>query len=69
MPGQSLRYTGRFPRHPPGLYLYTRILMGESHRQVLDGMSGAIVIEELILFSSPGRSARTASWLCVAAPW
>src|SRR3989441_11890735 len=46
MPGQSLRYTVQIPRdHPPGLYWYHTHPHGESHRQVLDGMSGAIVIE------------------------
>src|SRR6266478_3484487 len=46
MPGQSLRYTVQIPQdHPPGLYWYHTHPHGESHRQVLDGMSGAIVIE------------------------
>src|SRR5229473_3303306 len=46
MPGQSLRYTVQIPRdHPPGLYWYHTHPHGESHRQVLDGMSGALVIE------------------------
>jgi len=46
MPGQSLRYTVQIPKdHPPGLYWYHTHPHGESHRQVLDGMSGAIVIE------------------------
>ena len=46
MPGQSLRYTVQIPvDHPPGLYWYHTHPHGESHRQVLDGMSGAIVIE------------------------
>jgi suppressor of ftsI len=45
-PGQSLRYTVQIPQdHPPGLYWYHTHPHGESHRQVLDGMSGAIVIE------------------------
>src|SRR5467141_3824602 len=46
MPGQSLRYTVQIPQdHPPGLYWYHTHPHGESHRQALDGMSGAIVIE------------------------
>jgi len=46
MPGQVLHYSVRIPRdHPPGLFWYHTHPHGESHRQVLDGMSGAIVIE------------------------
>src|SRR6266478_3481637 len=46
MPGQSLRYTVQISKdHPPGLYWYHTHPHGESHRQVLDGMSGALVIE------------------------
>ena len=46
MPGQVLHYTVEIPRdHPPGLFWYHTHPHGESHRQVLDGMSGAIVIE------------------------
>jgi suppressor of ftsI len=45
-PGQVLHYSVRIPRdHPPGLYWYHTHPHGESHRQVLDGMSGAIVVE------------------------
>jgi suppressor of ftsI len=45
-PGQSLRYAVQIPQdHPPGLYWYHTHPHGESHRQALDGMSGAIVIE------------------------
>src|ERR1700680_1938431 len=45
-PGQTLRYTVQIPKdHPPGLYWYHTHPHGESHRQALDGMSGAIVIE------------------------
>ncbi len=45
-PGQTLHYTVEIPRdHPPGLFWYHTHPHGESHRQVLDGMSGAIVIE------------------------
>jgi suppressor of ftsI len=46
MPGQSLRYTVQIPKdHPPGLYWYHTHPHGESYRQALDGMSGAVVIE------------------------
>ncbi len=46
MPGASLQYTVNIPRNqPPGLYWYHTHPHGESYRQVLDGMSGAIVIE------------------------
>jgi FtsP/CotA-like multicopper oxidase with cupredoxin domain len=46
MPGQSLRYTVQIPKdHPPGLYWYHTHPHGESYGQVLDGMSGALVIE------------------------
>lgn len=45
-PGQTLHYTVEIPKgHPPGLYWYHPHPHGESHRQVLDGMSGAIVVE------------------------
>jgi suppressor of ftsI len=46
MPGQQLGYTLTIPRdHLPGLYWYHTHPHGESHQQVLDGMSGALVIE------------------------
>ena len=46
MPGQTLHYSVEIPRdHPPGLFWYHTHPHGESHRQTLDGMSGAIVIE------------------------
>jgi FtsP/CotA-like multicopper oxidase with cupredoxin domain len=45
-PGQVLHYSVRIPRdHTPGLFWYHTHPHGESHRQVLDGMSGAIIIE------------------------
>jgi suppressor of ftsI len=45
-PGQSLYYSVQIPKdHPPGLYWYHTHPHGESHRQALDGMSGALVIE------------------------
>jgi suppressor of ftsI len=46
MPGDTLRYVVEIPpNHPPGLFWYHTHPHGESHRQALDGMSGAIVIE------------------------
>jgi suppressor of ftsI len=46
MPGKSLHYTVQIPEdHPPGLYWYHTHPHGESYRQALDGMSGALVIE------------------------
>jgi len=46
MPGEVLHYSVKIPRdHPPGLFWYHTHPHGESHRQVLDGMSGAIVLE------------------------
>src|SRR6201997_4200820 len=46
MPGQSLHYSVDIPRdHTPGLFWYHTHPHGESHRQVLDGMSGAIIVE------------------------
>ncbi|HXM93927.1 MAG TPA: multicopper oxidase family protein [Candidatus Dormibacteraeota bacterium] len=46
MPGDTLHYVVQIPPdHPPGLFWYHTHPHGESHRQALDGMSGAIVIE------------------------
>lgn len=46
LPGQVLHYTVQIPKdHPPGLYWYHTDPHGESYQQVLDGMSGALVIE------------------------
>src|SRR5229473_2509418 len=54
MPGQSLRYTVQIPKdHPPGLYWYHTHPHGESYRQVLDGMSGALVIEGIESYFQP----------------
>lgn len=45
-PGQSLHYIVDIPKdHPPGLFWYHTHPHGESHRQVLDGMSGALIID------------------------
>jgi suppressor of ftsI len=46
MPGQTLNYTVHIPvDQEPGLYWYHTHPHGESLRQVLDGMSGAIIVE------------------------
>src|SRR6266704_6106925 len=53
-PGRSLSYTVEIPKdHPPGLYWYHTHPHGESHRQVLDGMSGALVIEGMESYFPP----------------
>src|ERR1700675_3911646 len=53
-PGQTLRYTVQIPKdHPPGLFWYHTHPHGESHRQALDGMSGAIVIEGIESYFPP----------------
>jgi suppressor of ftsI len=45
-PGQTLHYSVDVPRdHLPGLFWYHTHPHGESHRQALDGMSGAIIID------------------------
>ena len=46
MPGETLNYTVVVPPYsPPGLYWYHTHPHGESARQDLDGMSGAIIVE------------------------
>jgi FtsP/CotA-like multicopper oxidase with cupredoxin domain len=53
-PGKTLHYTVQIPKdHSPGLYWYHTHPHGESHRQVLDGMSGALVIEGIQSYFSP----------------
>ena len=58
-PGQMLHYSVAIPRdHPPGLFWYHTHPHGESHRQVLDGMSGAIVIEGMERYAPEVRRLR-----------
>jgi FtsP/CotA-like multicopper oxidase with cupredoxin domain len=59
MPGETLHYTVQIPAdHPPGLYWYHTHPHGESHRQALDGMSGAIVIEGIDRYAPELRGVR-----------
>jgi FtsP/CotA-like multicopper oxidase with cupredoxin domain len=59
MPGQILHYRVQIPRdHPPGLFWYHTHPHGESHRQVLDGMSGALVIEGMERYAPQVRRLR-----------
>jgi suppressor of ftsI len=58
-PGQVLHYSVEIPRdHEPGLFWYHTHPHGESERQVLDGMSGAIVIEGIERYASEIRGLR-----------
>jgi FtsP/CotA-like multicopper oxidase with cupredoxin domain len=59
MPGQSLDYELTIPiDHPPGLNWYHTHPHGESHRQVLDGLSGALVIEGIERYAPQVRNLR-----------
>src|SRR6267143_3153661 len=54
MPGQSLHYPVHIPKdHPHGLYWYHTHPHGESYRQALDGMSGALLIEGIESYFPP----------------
>jgi len=58
-PGQVLHYSVEIPRdHEPGLFWYHTHPHGESERQVLDGMSGAIVIEGMESYAPKTRQLR-----------
>lgn len=58
-PGQVLHYSVEIPRdHEPGLFWYHTHPHGESERQVLDGMSGAIVIEGIERYAPEIRGLR-----------
>ena len=59
MPGETLHYVIKIPPdHPPGLFWYHPHPHGESHRQALDGMSGAIVIEGMERYVPEVRNLR-----------
>jgi FtsP/CotA-like multicopper oxidase with cupredoxin domain len=59
MPGESIDYTLEIPRdHTPGLNWYHTHPHGESHRQVLDGLSGALVIEGIERYAPQVRDLR-----------
>jgi FtsP/CotA-like multicopper oxidase with cupredoxin domain len=59
MPGQALDYTVVIPpNHPPGLYWYHTHPHGESHQQVLDGMSGALIVEGIERYAPAVRDLR-----------
>ena len=59
MPGDTLHYVVKIPPdHPPGLFWYHTHPHGESHRQALDGMSGAIVIEGMERYVPEVRNLR-----------
>ncbi len=52
MPGQTVRYRVPVPKtQPPGIYWYHSHAHGESNWQVLNGMSGAIVLDGTASFS------------------
>ena len=56
-PGQTLQYDVHIPTDvPPGLYWYHTHPHGESDRQALDGMSGAIVVEGIDRYVPQVRS-------------
>jgi FtsP/CotA-like multicopper oxidase with cupredoxin domain len=59
MPGETLDYTVTIPRdHLPGLYWYHTHPHGESHQQVLDGMSGALIIDGIEQYAPAMRNLR-----------
>jgi suppressor of ftsI len=57
MPGEALDYTLPIPRaHLPGLFWYHTHPHGESHQQVLDGMSGALIVEGIERYAPAVRT-------------
>ena len=59
MPGETLHYSVQVPpQQPPGLYWYHTHPHGESYRQDLDGMSGAIVVEGIDRYLPEVRNMR-----------
>ncbi len=58
-PGQQLQYTVPIPKtHPAGLFWYHPHPHGESNRQVLDGMAGAIVVDGIVRYAPEVRGLR-----------
>src|SRR5438270_2859415 len=58
-PGETLHYSVQVPpQQPPGLYWYHTHSHGESYRQDLDGMSGAIVVEGIDRYVPEVRNIR-----------
>jgi FtsP/CotA-like multicopper oxidase with cupredoxin domain len=59
MPGEALDYKLTIPRdHLPGLFWYHTHPHGESHQQVLDGMSGALIVEGVERYAPAVQSLR-----------
>jgi FtsP/CotA-like multicopper oxidase with cupredoxin domain len=59
MPGEALDYAVTIPRdHLPGLYWYHTHPHGESHQQVLDGMSGALIVDGIEQYAPAVRNMR-----------
>jgi FtsP/CotA-like multicopper oxidase with cupredoxin domain len=59
MPGEALDYSVSIPREQmPGLYWYHTHPHGESEQQVLDGMSGALIIEGIDSYAPAVRQMR-----------
>jgi suppressor of ftsI len=59
MPGDALDYRVAIPRtHLPGLHWYHTHPHGESHRQVLDGMSAALIVEGIENYAPQVRGLR-----------
>jgi suppressor of ftsI len=59
MPGEALDYVVTIPRdHLPGLYWYHTHPHGESYQQVLDGMSGALIVDGIEQYAPAVRNMR-----------
>jgi FtsP/CotA-like multicopper oxidase with cupredoxin domain len=59
MPGDTLDYRVAIPRtHLPGLHWYHTHPHGESHQQVLDGMSAALIVEGIEDYAPQVRGLR-----------
>ncbi len=63
MPGEALDYTLVIPHdHRPGLDWYHTHPHGESHQQVLDGMSGALIIEGIDRYAPAVAACASGCW-------